>query len=129
MLDLASRETSGEPLLEAAAQIPADGVMAWELRDFVNLRFISDPDQARGEPVAILSDTLAEPGLEGTYVGTRIVAEKVWPPGSMEGFDFLMWWVVRETRYLPGDTGGVVLWVRQDVYDAGTLPGSTTGSG
>lgn len=113
----ADREHGGFPRNEIMALVPNDSSLAWTLRDFTNLRFIGDMNEARGAEIVILPLTVEPPALGGSYVGQTFVTRKVWSPQTMQGFDFLAWWMQGRTRIapMPGET--FVLWVRQDIYD------------
>ncbi len=120
--ELAQRESRGFPVmpltvLSDGETITGNGVVAWELRDFVNTHFVDSLNGAVGEQIVILPDML-EPDLGGSYVGQDFVVSRTWDSSTLEPVDFLTWWLQSRTRVQPQVAGKVVLWLRQDVYDS-----------
>lgn len=128
ILDLSLRETHGEPLIPIAIMAEADSLVAWQVRDFPNARFVDTVADAQTDQVVLMpvtdpaADTSANPAvfpeLGAAYVGQRFVLSHTWSTNSMRGFDFLPWWVVRDTRTEPAPADVMVLWVRQDIFDS-----------
>lgn len=116
MLDFSERSGRGFPIIPAAVLAPDDGIIAWEVRDFQNTRFVDSVAAARGTELVILPEALTDPDLGGSYVGQRLDLTHVWA-GGLAGLDVLPWWVVRRVRYEPEVSQAYVLWVRQDVYN------------
>jgi hypothetical protein len=121
LLDLSFRETQGAPLISIAVVAEGDNAIAWQLRDFSNAEFVQTLRDAQTAEV-ILSPSNVEsedvPDLGGSYVGQRVVLHHMWSSASMQGWDFLAWWGVRDVRFAPQSAGEIVLWVRQDIYDS-----------
>ncbi len=119
--ELVQRESRGFPVmpltvLSDGETITGNGVVAWELRDFVNARFVDSLNGAVGEQIVILPDII-DPDLGGSYVGQDFVISRTWDSSTLEPVDFLTWWLQSRARVQPQVEGRVVLWLRQDVYD------------
>lgn len=130
LLEIAQRETLGEPAVPVVAVVPDDGIIAWQLRDFTELTYADDPSTARLAQVAILSGDVPEIDLGGSYVGQPFVITRTWSSaGSLEGFDFLPWWLTRDVRVNPFNGDVITLWVRQDIYDSEPFQSAGNGVG
>ncbi len=116
-LELDRRESGGFPYLTAYVQADDGGIVAWLLRDFVNVQYIQYPSEARTQQIALLPASNEPPALLGSYVGEDFVIQRTWRMESMQGFDFLSWWMQRRVRAEPAHRQSMVLWLRQDVYD------------
>jgi hypothetical protein len=118
MIEIATRETGGEPtVLPVVALAPADGEVAWALRDVREIRFITDISEARTHEIAILPETLEPPDLGGPYVGKSFTIRQVWEASTLQPIEFLAWYLQRRVRAAPLPAERVILWLRQDVYD------------
>lgn len=117
LLELTRRQSGGFPYLRLYAQVEEDSVIAWLLRDFVRVNYITQPTEGRAQEVVLLPAMAEPPALGGSYVGQDFVTRRGWRMTGMEAFDFLPWWMQRRTRVpqLPVQT--MVLWLRQDIYD------------
>ncbi|GAB4522307.1 MAG: hypothetical protein OHK0046_34750 [Anaerolineae bacterium] len=125
LLELADRETQGFPKVPVAVVAPQDGLIAWLLRDFTNVRYVESVAEARGEQVVIAPATALPEDVEnpdinlgGSYVGQRLVIERGWDVASLQGADFIPWWAVREVRDVPFTEQFYILWVRQDIFES-----------
>jgi hypothetical protein len=127
LLELSLRETQGAPLVPIAVQVEENSVVAWQLRDFPNARFVDTVTDAATEQIVLLPapdpptstapNSAILPDLGASYVGQRFVLSYTWSTDTMRGLDFVPWWVVRATRVDPVPADVMVLWVRQDIYD------------
>jgi hypothetical protein len=135
--ELAYRETMGYPMIPVAVMAPDTGVVAWAVRDFSNAYFIADVEQAWQEQVILIPETAmmvsSEPGalrlpeLGGSYLGQRFVMTYRWSSDFLEGFDFLPWWGMRETRIPRQVAQAYILWLRQDIYDSAPYQSAPVG--
>lgn len=119
LFDLADRESNGFSTMALMVEAPQDGVLAWVVRDFVNARFIDDLNEARGEPIVIITSPVL-PDLSGDYVGQDFTAGDSWGLQSLSLLDILAWWTQRKVGFVAGNShtlSTVLLWLRQDVYD------------
>src|SRR5690606_10468611 len=98
LLELARRETGGFPFLTVYAQADDAGIVGWLLRDFVDVRYISQPNEAAAQGVVLLQAADELPDLGGSYVGQQFVITCVWNPGVLLGYDVLPWWLQRRVR-------------------------------
>ncbi len=122
LAELAWRETSAFPLIRVYAQVEQDGLAAWLLRDYPNTTFITNPGDARAQPIALLPPQAEPPALGGSYVGQQFTVSRGWTPQTMPVTDLLAWWLQRRVR-TPHSAESLVLWLRQDVYDGQSLEG------
>jgi hypothetical protein len=89
-----------------------DGLLAWELRDFTQVKFVDTLGGDINSPVVITEASISDPKLGSSYVGQQFPVfgrEQLQTPALERTVD---WWLFR--------SGGVeysrkVLWVRQDV--------------
>lgn len=135
--ELAYRETMGYPMIPVAIMAPDDGMVAWMVRDFSNAYFITDVEQAWQEQVILIPEAAMivpnEPGalrlpeLGGSYLGQRFEVAYSWSSGYLEGFDFLPWWGMRETRIPRQVAQAYILWLRQDIYDSAPYQSAPVG--
>ncbi len=117
LTEVSTRESGGFPQLELAVLAPADGVVAWLLRDYPRTRFITDVSEARGLPVVLLPSLPEPPDLGGSYVGHPFTITSVWSERNLRAIDFPAWWMARRIRLPGASLVTMVLWLRQDVYD------------
>lgn len=131
--DLAVRQTGGMPALPIVAVTPQDGAVAWALRDFHNTQFVASLDDARTAQVIIMPShdllrgltTPQRPDIDlgAAYVGQDFAMQYTWRSSWLSGWQWLAWWSARlDTGLIPATArqrmlNGVVLWVRQDIYD------------
>ena len=130
LIELAVRETEGHleiPLtlvLNPEVGITRDGLVAWQLRDFENVRFVNTVEAARLDEIVIMNEARVSegenpillPDLGGSYVGQPFIITQTWNPNTVQGFDFLSWWFQRRVRFEPQPEQVVTLWLRQDVF-------------
>lgn len=117
LYEVADRQTNGFPKIPVQALVPDDGVVAWELRDFINTQFITDIGDAKAQQVVILPETNPPPNLDSSYVGSKFDVSADWSPQSVQISDWLAWWLQRKTRVPGTPINTLVLWLRQDVYN------------
>ncbi|MFQ3566487.1 MAG: glycosyltransferase family 39 protein [Aggregatilineales bacterium] len=119
LFELARRETRGFPSLPIAVLAPQDGVIAWVVRDFTGVRFITEPSAAYGEGV-VLFDAPILPELGGSYVGQDFAIERSWSLSALRPIDLFAWWTqgrVRADAKAEIRADMAYLWLRQDIYD------------
>ena len=114
--DGSERDVGTPNTAPVAAQIPPDGALAWALRDFENLTFVSGPSAAITTPLVILPADDPEPVLGADYVGQGFVTRRTWRFDSV-GLQGLLGWVLQRyafTQPLPAEE--YIVWMRTDVY-------------
>lgn len=116
MLELAQRQTRGFPALPVVVRAPQDGVVAWMLRDFTSVRYVSDFEQARGEGVFVNALGGRPNDLGGPYVGQDFTLYTRWDINSLKPLDVFSWWAQRFVRQRTSAFENVDLWARQDIY-------------
>ncbi len=122
--DLADRETSGFPLLEVTVVvdqsgiIKKDGLVAWLLRDFPNVRFVHSAEEAAQDQIILMKeDESAAAALDGDYVGQSFALRRRWSIAELGIWDLPAWWSQGRLRDGSSTEETVILWLRQDVYD------------
>lgn len=115
--ELARRESGGFPNLTVYVQADDSDVVAWVLRDFVNIQYIRQPTEGRTQEVVLLPILAEPPDLGGSYVGQDFIIKRIWRLETLQGLDFLPWWLQRRTRVPDLPLQSMVLWLRQDIYD------------
>ena len=128
LFDVAQRHTRGFPNLEMAIVqdenqgLRSDGLMAWLVRDFVNARWVSSIEAARGTSIVIApyADNNNELPLGGNYVGQSFALRQRWGASQLDALDVLGWWLLRRLRPANADNlvmERAVLWLSMDVYN------------
>lgn len=117
LTELTQRESGGFRQMPISAMAADDSILAWLIRDYIDVRFISDVSEARAQEIVLLPALAELPDLGGAYVGQDFIISRGWNTSSLEGFDFIPWWLHRRTRVPALPTQTVVLWLRQDIYD------------
>lgn len=97
--------------------ITSDGLIAWELRAYENVRFVTIVEEARQEQVVIMAESDSIPNLDSSYVGQPFRISQTTPNQPLGAMDVLAWWLQRRTRDVPPQSQVVILWVRQDIFD------------
>jgi hypothetical protein len=96
--------------------------VAWLLRDFGNVQYVTSLEEAKRDQIVLLPAILEEPDLGGAYVGQSFVTERIWSETFLLPSDMIGWWLQRLTRPGQHTDRKVILWLRQDVFD-GIPPG------
>ena len=119
LFELARRETRGFPSLPIAVLAPQDSVIAWVVRDFTGVRFISEPSAAYGEGVVLFNAPIL-PELGGSYVGQDFAVERSWSLSALRPIDLFAWWTqgrIRAGANAEMRADMAYLWLRQDIYE------------
>lgn len=103
---------------EAALFEAQTGALAWALRDFVNVRFVSGLDARVNAPVVITGADEQDPTLGSAYVGQAFTLYRIWRPENLLEGEQLRWLL---NRNAPTESQRVVLWVRQDIQQLQTV--------
>jgi 4-amino-4-deoxy-L-arabinose transferase-like glycosyltransferase len=127
LYEVARRDSAGFPeiavtvLLDEAAGITDDGLIAWLLRDFEQARFVETLGDAAQDEIILLPVMSEDPDLGGSYVGQSFAIRSYGTENQLSPFDWLSWFTQRSTRNYTSarDTG--ILWLRIDVYDGAPL--------
>jgi hypothetical protein len=94
-----------------------EGLVAWLLRDFPNVRYVNTLEEAAQQEVIIARRTLEELDLGGSYVGQNFTLREH-PTWSAPLFDVPAWLAQRRLRDVDNLTDQVILWVRLDIYNS-----------
>lgn len=103
---------------EAALAETQTGALAWALRDFVNVRFVSSLDARVNAPVVITDASEQDPTLGSAYVGQAFTLYRLWRPENLLEGEQLRWLL---NRNAPTESRRIVLWVRQDIQQLQTV--------
>jgi hypothetical protein len=103
---------------EAALAEAQTGALAWALRDFVNVRFVSGLDARVNAPVVITDAGEQDPTLGSAYVGQAFTLYRLWRPDNLLEGEQIRWLL---NRAAPTESRRVVLWVRQDIQQLQTV--------
>jgi hypothetical protein len=128
-LKMASLRSTGTPYdVQIVVQPPPDapfddGALAWILRRYYNIEYVTELAPTVNTPVVIAPRTDEQPSLGAAYVGQDFPVYYVWDRSTL-GWDIITWLYERETRVPPNSGTRVVTWVRADVY--GVPPNSNT---
>lgn len=112
-LERVSSHQDGDPHTIAVTVEESIGpVLAWQLRDFRNTRFVEQLSPAIETPVVITPAEEEEPTLGGSYVGQSFVLQATWNPQGLTRTERVRWLLYRDAP-TPVRSRGVVLWVKQ----------------
>ena len=110
------RETGGPFQMAFAASVPDDGAVAWQLRDFVNLRYVSTVDRLAADPVLVTGGSFTPETLGARYVGRGFVVRRAWDLANLRWADVPVWLMYGEAQAPARTLESVNVWVRDDVY-------------
>jgi len=112
-LEKVSSHQEGDPHVIAVTVEEATGpILAWQLRDFRNTRFVEQLSPSIETPVVITPVEEEEPTLGGSYVGQDFALQATWNPQGLTRTERVRWLLYREAP-TPVRSRGVVLWVKQ----------------
>lgn len=128
LFELANRYGSGFPDFEVVVVRDEDGIaeregsLAWLLRDFAKARFVNKAEEAAGAKVVLMAPADSrEAALTGDYVGQRFTLRRRWSFADLGFWDLPAWWTQGRLRESIVVEDQLMLWLRQDVYDGGSL--------
>ncbi len=107
-----------------------DGALAWTLRRFHNMQFVTEIAPTTNAPVLILPESAGKPATAASYVGQAFPVYFTWDRSSLS-WDFFFWLYNRDARVAPTAYQRVIVWVRSDVYGVpapSTAPGTQPGA-
>ena len=116
LYEVADRISGAWPTVPVRVMAPQDGVLAWLLRDFENTEYISNLDDAYGEGVVIMPETVSTEEWGDGYVGQDFTISRSWDFTTLNLIDLPALWTVRLARAPWTGADRVVLWLRADVY-------------
>lgn len=106
----------GQPLdAPITVQASDQGALAWALRDFNRVTFVSHADPTVSSVMVITPADGADPALGSTYVGQDFVIVRQWYPVGLT-LEGLAKWIFYREPGVPAQEMRVILWVRDDVY-------------
>lgn len=112
VLEEASRQRVGiANELPVTVQQTGDDVLAWYLRDFVNVTFTEQLGAQVTTPAVITVESEQPPALGGAYAGTDFVLRTRLLPERPNETDWIRWLVIRSGMLAQPDVR-VVLWVQ-----------------
>ncbi|MCU0514052.1 MAG: glycosyltransferase family 39 protein [Anaerolineae bacterium] len=105
-------------VMDASRGITDSGLMAWLLREYPAAEFVASAAEAREDGIILMAPAAEPPDLGGTYVGQSFVLREHWTFGQAVPGDWPAWFTQRRLRAEPRPQDIVVLWLRQDVFNA-----------
>jgi hypothetical protein len=112
-LERVSSHQEGDPHVIAVTVEEATGpILAWQLRDFRNTRFVEQLSPSIETPVVITLAEEEEPTLGGSYVGQSFALQARWNLQGLTRTELVRWLLYRDAP-TPVKSRDVVLWVKQ----------------
>ncbi len=122
MIDSSLRYTGRPDAIAIVAQTPDDQAVAWQLRDYANLRFVNAINQRENAPVIVAPDSFQPTSLGARYVGQDFILTRDWDFNTLRLEDVPAWIMYRVAQSRPFVSERVVVWLRDDVYGLPPLP-------
>ena len=89
-----------------------DGPLAWLLRDFTNVNWVSALGSQINSPVVITYSDIANPTLGSSYLGQQFAFENTWDEQIADPRAYVGYFLFRDAPTL---NDHLVVWVREDV--------------
>lgn len=122
-LEFLALQQSGEPdKMPVTVQGEDDTALAWLLRDFDYINYVSQTNFEITSPVVIIPVDQADPQLGADYIGQDFVLSETWRVQDLSWTDMGAWLTVRQSRLAKQPDYHVNLWVRKDVYGVDLIP-------
>lgn len=104
------------PLVVVAPSPDANSVLAWALRDFANVQYVSGVDDAtsRSLPYVVITPFTTPPTLSSHYTGQDLALFNTWASRGTARGEALRWLLYRWSPAAPPVEERVVIWVRQE---------------
>jgi uncharacterized protein (TIGR03663 family) len=115
---VSSRETGDPRTIAVTVHQGAGPALAWYLRDFGDVQFVDQLGPLINTPVVIAPAEEQEPTLGADYSGQDSALTSSWKLQSLSGSDLLEWLFYRRAP-TPVQTDNLVLWVKQELPQAG----------
>lgn len=109
--ELSNRMRSDRHILGMDVEKALEGILAWYLRDFPNLRFSEEVSLSPQTPVAIAGAGGSVPS-EWDYISQRLHFQYFWEPKGMEMRAWWAWYLFREVQE-PTQTRDIVVYVME----------------
>ena len=103
---------TGDSIVPPARGGIGGSALAWYLRDFANVEFVSQLGPSITTPAVIAPAEEKAPSLGGQYVGQDFVLRSHWRPQGLFGPDRVRWLLYRQTS-MPVQADKVILWIKQ----------------
>lgn len=122
LIELSKRETGGFyelPVVIVRGQQTLDelAMLTWIVRDFHNITWVSNVNEARAQTIIIAPPTAEPPEFGGNYVGQSFLISQSWDISRLALQDVSAWLYQRNTQIAPETKQSVILWLRQDIYN------------
>ncbi|MEP7293003.1 MAG: hypothetical protein ABI835_14570, partial [Chloroflexota bacterium] len=116
LFEVADRLSGAFPAMPVSVVAPQDGEVAWLLRDFEHTEYVVSAEDAFGEQVVILPETMQSADFDASYVGQDFTISRYWDLTALYPVDIPALWTQRQARTPWTAADRVVLWLRADVY-------------
>ena len=114
---VSSRESDSRSIAMTVHQ-GAGPALAWYLRDFANVSFVTQLSSSIDTPVVIAPAGEQEPTLGAQYSGQDFALASSWNPQGLSGANLMRWLFYRRAS-TPVQTDNLILWVKQEPPQAG----------
>ena len=125
VIAISNRDNGTPDHLALVAYVPDDGAVAWQLRDFSEMRYVNTIDRRADAPLIVAPESFEPETLGARYVGQDFPLARTWSPDSLRWVDVPVWLMYREGPIKAQVSERVVVWVRADLY--GLPPQALTG--
>lgn len=116
VIDASLRDTGTPNRLAFIAQVPDDGALAWQLRDYADLEYVPSIGRLTTAPIIIAPASFQPELLGARYVGQDFVVTRTWDLSHLRWADLPIWLMFREAQYPAQVETRVVVWLRDDIY-------------
>lgn len=110
------RQTGTPDQLAFIAQVPEDGAVAWQLRDYAGLRYVTAVDRRTNAPLIVAPYAFQPEVLGARYVGQDFLVTRTWRTDFLRGLDLPVWVLYGSAQVGPQVGEKVIVWMRDDVY-------------
>lgn len=124
LFEIANRQSGGFPfypirvVTDEAGIITNDAMIAWLLRDFKDVEFVSKGTAVQGGEIILMAQSsVNDPDLGGDYVGQSFVLQRTWNVNYLYPFDIVAWWSMKRFRLDQQSEEIAILWLRQDIFN------------
>jgi len=116
VIDASLRDTGTPNRLAFIAQVPDDGAVAWQLRDYADLVYVPSVGSRTTAPAIIAPESFQPELLGARYVGQDFIVTRTWDLQDLRWADLPVWLMFRQAQRPAQVEERVIVWLRDDVY-------------
>ncbi len=116
LIDASARDTGTPDRMAFVAQVPDDGALAWQMRDYADLEYVPAIGRRTAAPVIVAPDSFQPEALGARYVGQDFAVTHTWNLGDLRWEDLPVWIIFGEAQAPPQVGERAVVWLRDDIY-------------